>query len=469
MGAFLLCTLLQQAVSAAPKGGGICTTALDCQLAGECKDGKCSCDPGWTGGLCSMLDLAPLKPGSGDAWNAENSPRSSWGVAPLQDTNGTYHGWFNQLPDVCGLSSWLPGSNIVHGISNSPLGPFKEAKDATPTAQRDPLSQFATNPQIIYISAEKRYVLYINGRQWAPNDLTKCEPNKTGLAPWHGGGPCSGDNDCPGAFHGTDHAQTPGKCDGGKCACEHHSFGLHCDQITETVNIAHSTSPYGPWTQLLPDGAAFWSDSDQPNGSATTRADPTNPDGGKAASNPSAFVLPNGTIVLAYSRAPGTGISVAPSWKGPYKRLSLPTNASSRYPIGKNYSLVGCGEDPFLYQDFRGTWRVLCHGKNIAPDASGFKAETVGMAFSTDLLHWTAGPGPAATSTMTYTNGSTRNFAKRERPALLLDAKGFPLVLYNGVQAEEASYSCHSATDRACHCWSFAQATHHGEQQEFRA
>jgi hypothetical protein len=87
------------------------------------------------------------------------------------------------------------------------------------------------------------------------------------------------------------------------------------------------------------------------------------------------------------------------------------------------------------------------------------------MAFSTDLVHWTPvrtgafflflelftllsfisgtfrfvslapqGPGPAATAMMHYADGSTRKFAKRERPALLLDEKGFPLVLYNGVQ-----------------------------------
>jgi hypothetical protein len=47
-----------------PKGGGACASATDCQLTGECKDSKCSCDPGWTGPLCLMLDLAPLPVGS---------------------------------------------------------------------------------------------------------------------------------------------------------------------------------------------------------------------------------------------------------------------------------------------------------------------------------------------------------------------------------------------------------------------
>ena len=61
------------------------------------------------------------------------------------------------------------------------------------------------------------------------------------------------------------------------------------------------------------------------------------------------------------------------------------------------------------------------------------------------------------------------------RPAQLLDDKGFPLVLYSGAQAPNASYHCggpwnvsagqyHNGgdDDRKCHCWSFAQATTHG-------
>ena len=39
----------------------------------------------------------------------------------------------------------------------------------------------------------------------------------------------------------------------------------------------------------------------------------------------------------------------------------------------------------------------------------------VGLARCRDLLHWTAGPGPAATSMMHYADGSTRKFGKRER------------------------------------------------------
>jgi hypothetical protein len=50
MGMQLLVLALPSAVWAAdttPVGGGACTTARDCQLAGLCTNSKCVCDPGW--------------------------------------------------------------------------------------------------------------------------------------------------------------------------------------------------------------------------------------------------------------------------------------------------------------------------------------------------------------------------------------------------------------------------------------
>lgn len=37
-----------------------CTTDLDCSLNGACSGGACTCDPGWTGQCCGVLDLLPV-------------------------------------------------------------------------------------------------------------------------------------------------------------------------------------------------------------------------------------------------------------------------------------------------------------------------------------------------------------------------------------------------------------------------
>ena len=113
--------------------------------------------------------------------------------------------------------------------------------------------------------------------------------------------------------------RTGSSCENGKCVCEHHWFGAHCEQRTETVNLAYAQSLDGPWTRLLPDGAAFFADGNT----------------SLSLSNPAAWPLANGTIVMAYSRAPNLGISVAPHWKGSYTRLYLTTDKGD-----KNYSLI---------------------------------------------------------------------------------------------------------------------------------
>lgn len=46
-------------------GGATCGTAADCSYAGVCADGKCICDPAWTGAKCEALDLRPAKPNGG--------------------------------------------------------------------------------------------------------------------------------------------------------------------------------------------------------------------------------------------------------------------------------------------------------------------------------------------------------------------------------------------------------------------
>ena len=75
------------------------------------------------------------------------------------------------------------------------------------------------------------------------------------------------------------------------------------EKLVETVNLLSSPSLSGPWTQLLPDGAPFFADGVSSLGMSAV----------------SAWALPNGTVILAYCRAPDLGIAVAPrpaAWVG---------------------------------------------------------------------------------------------------------------------------------------------------------
>ena len=39
-----------------------CSTELDCELSGDCMQGSCVCDAGWTGAHCTHLALVPNAP-----------------------------------------------------------------------------------------------------------------------------------------------------------------------------------------------------------------------------------------------------------------------------------------------------------------------------------------------------------------------------------------------------------------------
>lgn len=102
----------------------VCTTDLDCTLAGECIDGQCHCD-GWTHGLrCEVLNLEPVDPGRPGYRNA--SGFNSWGGASIFDEQTKK--WFlfaSQIQGRCALSGfWSTYSQAVRLHSDGPTGPW---------------------------------------------------------------------------------------------------------------------------------------------------------------------------------------------------------------------------------------------------------------------------------------------------------------------------------------------------------
>ena len=89
-----------------PLPGAPCKNNGDCQLNGACIDGKCDCDPAWTGSRCQRLNLLPASIDAG----LQDAQLSSWGGSILQNaTDGT---WVTSPP----LSSCSNGRIRLTGL-----------------------------------------------------------------------------------------------------------------------------------------------------------------------------------------------------------------------------------------------------------------------------------------------------------------------------------------------------------------
>jgi hypothetical protein len=169
----------------------------------------------------------------------------------------------------------------------------------------------------------------------------------------------------------------------------------------------------------------------------------------------------NGTVVLAFTGqgVPGVGegfyVATAASWKGPYVVHKDPL-----FKFDNAHSIVF--EDPFIYYSrSEQRWHALVHQYNrthadrqvlvggfawSAGIGSAGKRQTV----LDDLFgNWTyrAEAGAVFNTTVSFVDGSSKTFTRRERPVLLFDARGQPLMLYTGV--------CEGAG--SAHCWTLGQ------------
>jgi len=137
---------------------------------------------------------------------------------------------------------------------------------------------------------------------------------------------------------------------------------------------------------------------------------------GLEATNPSAYVFDNGTTLLAYRYNPsGTeriALARADHWTGPYTIVHQPLFKES-YAVD---------EDPYIWRDTRGNFHMLTHH---------FHPQGGVHAFSSDGLNWTYG-GMAFGSEVKWDDGTTMSMTRRERPELVFDDSGKPILLFNG-------------------------------------
>ena len=156
--------------------------------------------------------------------------------------------------------------------------------------------------------------------------------------------------------------------------------------------------------------------------------------------NPSAVVMEDGSVLLAYRGCAFNCLSdellslaAAQSWRGPYTRL---TGA----PIIPNPA-----EDPHVWRDARGNWHLLMH--SLEPGGGFGDGPKVGRhAFSRGLVGapWIFNNATLAYNTkVPFTDGSTVDFFRRERPQLFFSDDGAmtPLFLTTGVQQKGSGQS----------------------------
>lgn len=133
-----------------------CTVDEDCELNGVCVDGAgCSCDPGWTGDTCGMLDLVPAPSGAG----LRQEDWSTWCGTVAQDPeSGEFNMFSSEMGDHGSLSVWKDHSQIIRATSTSAVGPYTPVKNST-GGQEVVVHQQAHNPMLIQ-APDGTYLLY---------------------------------------------------------------------------------------------------------------------------------------------------------------------------------------------------------------------------------------------------------------------------------------------------------------------
>eukprot|EP00040_Diaphanoeca_grandis_P028382 m.164279 g.164279 ORF g.164279 m.164279 type:complete len:571 (-) comp31332_c0_seq2:80-1792(-) len=367
-------------VSMMDSGG--CSSNSDCQLNGICSDaGVCICDAAWKGENCKTLAVLPTPVDSG----YRHPNITSWGGNAYFD--GTlYHGFFSEMVNHCGMDTWGINSRIVHAVSKTAVGPYVFHDEAlNPNAHnahisRDPLSG-------LYLL----YHIHV--------------PNKTCIAPHYN---CS--FTCK---NGSTPLPYPPSMNSGNTiivningtnaivdADPHHHPGL--GEVNWTINsgaLHSSSSPYGPWVGVR---------------------------GNVGCENPSPFFLPDGRVVrvcAGHNYQPQ--VDFAQNFTAPYSvkfNITCPKLHNNVTKDGEFHS-----EDAVLWIDHRGGYHALSHAMGPWPMPDGVHM------FSSDGFNWTCADQPPYNGTIVYEDGSRVDASHRERPKVLLNARGELEVLFTGV------------------------------------
>ena len=149
-----------------------CSNEFDCSLGGQCINSTCVCNPEWKGEDCGILNLMPTT----NYKAFYRATESSWGGSVVYSNNDSkYHMFVADMYYNCTLVEWQTNSRIVHAVSDTPQGPYKEASTNYITV---PI--WGTNPTVHQIpNQENLFVVYHIGFGTDHGTPINCSSNYT--------------------------------------------------------------------------------------------------------------------------------------------------------------------------------------------------------------------------------------------------------------------------------------------------
>lgn len=339
----------------------------------------------------------PVVRGSGYNLTGATPAVSSWGanIFPASPGSNTWHMYAAEFEENCDISHWSPNSAIIHAISTTGAdGPYSRKDVAVPP--------FAHNPKVVQ-APDGTWLMYTIGVKLAPSDLTNCSKSKGDLA--------------GGAAAAAEAVAVPAPP-----SPSPHKPGRNPGNRESNVTLYTSQSLEGPWTKfgvvLGPDFEGTWDED---------------------TSNPSPWVLANGTILLMYRgcivggggcHSEYMGIASAPDWRGPYTRIGSG-------PILPKVM----AEDPSLWVDKRGNFHYLMH---YIPDATLVARHAFATHYDGPwMIHEDSIP---YNSTVQFTDGGETTWEKRERPHLVFNDQKDPAWLVTGAVLPGAAGGYHGGS-----------------------
>ena len=302
-----------------------------------------------------------------------NQSAWSWGGSPIRGRDdGMFHLFASQLTNGCGLLHYQTNSEVVHLVSRAAAGPYTFRDVAL--ARRGPghWDSGTVHGPTIRYDPSRREYV-----------LFYMSTNFSGPSPV-----CFGNRSYPPIM--VSHSRR--------------------------IGVAWSKSLDGPWQRadapiLTPsEEAGAWDAAD--------------------VSNPAPAIADDGSVLLAYRAGGdhvavggGIGIAGAPSYRGPYTRL--------------NHSMLFAAEDAVMWREpaeAGGHLHMLVHAFQ---GVDGRADDNVGgHAWSRDGVLWQYTMEPAYTLRVDWTNGTSTDLYRRERPQLLFGQAGKPTHLFNGAQPQ---------------------------------